>query len=131
MSLAASIQAAVPDGASDKIEVACYYFPSYHCDSRNDQWHGQGWTEWELVRAATPRYPGHRQPIMPSWGYFDEADPACAAKDSALAGDSGITTFLYDWYWYDGSPFLEGQLERGFLKALNNHRLKFALMWAN
>ena len=112
-------------------EVVAYYFPQYHPDARNDVWHGQGWTEWDILKAARPRYPGHRQPIVPAWGYFNEADPTWTAREIDLAADHGITTFLYDWYWYDDKPFLHEALENGFLAAPNNARLKFALMWAN
>jgi hypothetical protein len=112
-------------------EVVAYYFPQYHPDARNDAWHGHGWTEWDILQAARPRYPGHRQPIEPAWGYFNEADPQWAAREIDLAADHGITTFLYDWYWYDDQPFLHDALERGFLAAPNTSRLKFALMWAN
>lgn len=31
--------------------VACYYFPNYHVDVRNEAAHGSGWTEWALVKA--------------------------------------------------------------------------------
>jgi hypothetical protein len=37
---------------------------------------------------------------VPSWGYFNEADPKWAAKEIDLAADNGITCFIYDWYWY-------------------------------
>ena len=113
------------------IEVLAYYFPSYHQDDRNDAWHGKGWTEWALVRGAKSRYPGHRQPIEPAWGEFDESDPTWAAREIDLAANYGITGFVYDWYWYEDGPYLEGGLEKGFLNAPNNERLKFALMWAN
>lgn len=113
------------------IEVAAYYFPNYHPDARNAAWHGEGWTEWELVKAARPRFPGHRQPVRPAWGYFDESDPAWAAREIDLAADHGVTCFLYDWYWWEDGPYLQDGLERGFLQAPNRHRVKFALMWAN
>ena len=115
----------------NQYEIAAYYFPQYHSDPRNDVWHGKGWTEWALLKAARPRFPGHRQPIVPAWGYFDEANPRWAAQEIDLAADHGITTFLYDWYWYEDKPFLQDGLEQGFLGASNNQRLKFALMWAN
>src|SRR5512135_1016411 len=60
--------------------VACYYFPNYHVDPRNEKQHGPGWTEWELVKRAEPRFEGHHQPNVPLWGYTDEADPAVMAK---------------------------------------------------
>jgi hypothetical protein len=113
------------------LDIAAYYFPQWHADPRNDKWHGRGWTEWELVKHATPRYKGHRQPIEPTWGYFDESDPVWSAKEIDLAADHGLTAFLYDYYWYEDGAFLNGALDRGFLKAPNRSRLKFALMWAN
>lgn len=113
------------------IEVGAYYFPNFHVDPRNEKWHGKGWTEWELVQSARPRFPGHRQPIVPAWGHFDEADPQCASREIDYAADNGLTTFLYDWYWYEDGPYLQRQLHEGFLKAPNNGRMKFALMWAN
>lgn len=111
-------------------EVAAFYFPGFHQDPRNDAWHGDGWTEWELLKAARPRFTSHRQPVVPAWGYFDESNHAWAEREIDLAADHGITTFLFDWYWYDG-PFLERALKNGFLKAQNRQRMKFALMWAN
>lgn len=113
------------------LDIAAYYFPQFHPDPRNDRWHGPGWSEWELMRRAEPRFPGHHQPRVPAWGYFDESDPAWSAREIALAADHGITAFLFDYYYYDDGPFLAGALEHGFLRAPNRSRLKFALMWAN
>jgi hypothetical protein len=113
-------------------EVAVYYFPNYHVDSINERWHGKGWTEWDLVKISRPRFEGHLQPKVPTWGYFNEADPAWAAKEIDAAADNGIDVFIYDWYWYEPfGQYLQEGLEKGFLKAPNNQRLKFALMWAN
>lgn len=117
---------------SDGVTVACYYFPNYHPgDPRNDAWKGSGWNEWELVRAARPRFPGHQQPKVPSWGYLDESDPAVMEKKIAAAADHGIDAFIFDWYYYDDGPYLDRCLDRGFLGAANHDRLKFALMWAD
>lgn len=113
------------------IEIAAYYFPNYHLDARNEALHGPGWTEWDLVKRAEPRFPGHRQPLVPQWGYEDESDPRVMARKIDCAADHGIDTFLFDWYHYEDGPFLEGALNRGFLGAANQERLRFALMWAN
>ncbi|MFE5321596.1 glycoside hydrolase family 99-like domain-containing protein [Paenibacillus sp. NPDC056579] len=112
-------------------EVAVYYFPNYHVDKRNEAWHGKGWSEWELVKRAEPRFHGHDQPKEPLWGYEDEADPQVMARKINAAADHGIDSFIFDWYWYEDGPYLERALEEGFLGAANNDRLKFALMWAN
>jgi len=112
-------------------EVAVYYFPNYHRDPRNEAVHGTGWTEWELVKRAEPRFKGHQQPKLPRDGFEDEADPRVMAKKIAAAADHGVNAFIFDWYWYEDGPFLQRGLDEGFLNAPNNERLKFALMWAN
>lgn len=131
-SVPATAQAAKENAPVDaNYQIAAYYFPNYHPDPRNAKWHGEGWTEWDLVKVATPRFPGHDQPKVPLWGYEDESDPSVMAKKIDAAADHGLSAFLFDWYWYEDGPYLQGCLERGFLKAPNADRLKFALMWAN
>lgn len=115
----------------DPVQIAVYYFPNYHVDPRNEAVHGPGWTEWELIKRTEPRFPGHRQPRIPLWGYEDESDPVVMAKKIDAAADHGIHAFLFDWYWYDDGPYLERGLEKGFFGAPNNQRLKFGIMWAN
>lgn len=112
-------------------QIAVYYFPNYHPDPRNAQVHGQGWTEWEIVKHAVPRFPGHFQPRLPQWGYEDESDPLVMARKIDAAADHAVDAFIFDWYWYNDGPFIERALEQGFLQAAKNQRLKFALMWAN
>ena len=116
---------------SDKTEVVAIYFPSWHANDHYQAWYGKGFSEWELIKTTEPLYPGHHQPKVPLMGYFDESDPENSAKEIDLAADAGITTFLFDWYWYSGVRIMEEALEKGFLKAPNRDRLKFALMWAN
>ncbi len=116
---------------SNRPHITAFYFPNWHVDQRNQLHHGQGWTEWELLQAARPRYPGHNQPVVPAWGYFDEADPAWAARQIDLAADHGIDSFLFDWYYYNDGDFLSRALDEGFLAAPNRARMQFALMWAN
>ena len=92
----------------DEITVACYYFPNYHTDDpRNIINKGPGWSEWELVKAAGPRFPGHHQPNVPAWGYTDEKDPEVMAQKINAAADNGIDCFIFDWYMYEDGPFLE------------------------
>jgi hypothetical protein len=118
--------------SADKITVASYYFANYHPgDPRNEEAKGHGWSEWELVKNAKPRFPGHHQPNIPLWGYSDESDPAEMAKKIDAAANNGVDAFIFDWYYYDDGPFLDRPIDRGFLKARNNKRLKFAFMWAN
>ena len=107
----------------DDITVAAYYFPNYHEDNRNASYHGNGWTEWELVKEAKPRYENHHQPNVPAWGYTDEADPVQMAQKIDAAADNGIDAFIFDWYMYEDGPFLDRGIDQGFLKAENTERI--------
>jgi hypothetical protein len=119
-------------GKLSPVTVSCYYFPNYHPnDPRNQELKGTGWSEWELVKEARPRFKSHHQPNVPLWGYTDESDPKVMAQKIEAAASHGINAFIFDWYWFDDGPFLERGLDEGFLKAANNDRIKFSIMWAN
>src|SRR5690242_14054851 len=73
------------------ITVVSYYFGNYHPgDPRNVKNKGANWSEWELVKNARPRFPGHQQPNVPLWGYTDESKPEVMAQKIAAAADHGI-----------------------------------------
>lgn len=115
----------------DNLITAAYYFGNFHVDPRNEKAHGNGWTEWNLVKAATPRFPGHNQPKVPQWGYADESTPEVFSQKISAAGQHGVDALFFDWYWYEDGPFLNHALDDGYLKAPNNNDVRFALMWAN
>jgi hypothetical protein len=112
--------------------VAAYVWPSCHNDPRSQKilW-PEGIGEWEVIKKGNPRYPGHYQPKQPLWGYEMDNDPAVVEKWIDIALDHGVNTFIYDWYWFDGGPFLESALNDGFLGAPNNKKMQFYVMWAN
>jgi hypothetical protein len=117
--------------SSKRPDVVAVYYPHWHNYDLGSAWEGEGWTEWQVMNAAKPKFPGHEQPKVCTWGNFDESDPKWVGKEIDLAADHGIDVFLYDWYWYNGVKCMEEALEQGFLKAPNRNRMKFALMWAN
>jgi len=116
---------------SKQYDIAAYVWPSYHPDDRAKIFWPEGIGEWQTVMKNKPKFEGHEQPRYPLWGYINEADPYVAEMEINAAADHGVNVFIFDWYWYDGMPFLEGQLNDGYLKARNNDRVKFYLMWAN
>lgn len=119
----------------EKVTVACYYFPNYHTRGIDDSpisfQHHVNWSEWELLKGAQPRFKEHQQPKVPKWGYTDEKDPKVMANKIEVAKSHGIDVLIFDWYWYDGKPFLNRCLDEGFLEAVNSDSIKFSLMWAN
>lgn len=111
--------------------LAAYYFPNFHVDVQNEKRHGKGWTEWNVLRHAVPRFEGHVQPKVPEWGYEDEADPEVMSGKIKAASENGVDTFIFDWYYYDNGPFLNRCLDEGFLGSNNVNDMNFAIMWAN
>ena len=112
--------------------VAAYIWPSCHHDERfGDMLWPEGKGEWEVINKGNPRFDGHYQPRRPLWGCEMDNDPAVMEKWIETAVRYGVNVFVFDWYWYDGGPFLESTLNDGFLKAKNNADMQFYLMWAN
>jgi hypothetical protein len=114
-----------------QVEAVAYNFPSWHPSPFMEARFGKGWTEFESLKTAQPLFHGHLWPKFPLWGYYDESDPEWAAREVDLAADHGLSAWMIDWYWHNGTQFYHEQLEKGFLRAPNRKRLKFALMWAN
>ena len=112
--------------------VAAYIWPSCHDDPlANKKLWPDGTGEWEVIKKGNPRYDGHYQPRLPLWGYELDNDPKVVERWIDVAVDHGVNVFVYDWYWYEEGPYLESALNDGFLKAENNHKMKFYIMWAN
>ena len=105
-----------------KVTVACYYFPN---------WGPVQQSEWTTIKFAKPKFSGHQQPKVPLWGYENEQDPGVMTKKIDAASTHGIDVFIFDWYYYDDGPYLEKALDSGFLRASNNDKIKFALLWCN
>ncbi len=116
---------------NQRYDIAAYYWPAYHDEPRWRRFMPKGEGEWQTVRAAAPKFAGHQQPRVPAWGYEDESDPGVMERKIHAAASHGVNTFVFDWYWYENQPFLEEALNRGFLGAPNNDRMRFYLMWAN
>ena len=115
-----------------KYDVAAYIWPAYTGDEpRTRMFWPEGMGEWQSVKNSLSKYPGDTWPRRPLWGYVNEADPAVMEMQINVAADHGVNVFIYDWYWFDGRPFLEQCLNNGYLAARNNSRVKFYLMWAN
>ena len=57
-------------------DVAAYIWPAYTGDEpRTRIFWPEGMGEWQSVKAAQAKFPGHQWPRKPLWGYVNEADP--------------------------------------------------------
>ena len=118
--------------AKQKYDVAAFLYPAYVSDDpRLRPFWPAGMGEWETVFTMQQRNPGHYWNRHPLWGYINEADPSVMEMEIEQATSHGVNVFIFDWYWFDGRPFMETTLTNGFLKAKNRDKMKFYLMWAN
>lgn len=119
-------------GKKQKYDIAAFLYPAYASDDpRLRPFWPMGIGEWETVMTMQKRTPGHYWDRKPLWGYINEADPSVMSMEIEQATKHGVNVFIFDWYWYDGRPFMETTLDNGFLKAENVNKMQFYLMWAN
>jgi hypothetical protein len=110
-----------PDKAIEP-EIGVFYFPGWRSQSRY-------WKDIKgLPDSRSPNVPwSDREPLL---GYYAEEDIKVAELHIEWASQYGVTFFAYDWYWDGKSTYLNHAVDN-FLKASNNSKLKFSLLWAN
>lgn len=113
------------------MRVLAYVYPGWHPIAERDASFYPGFTEWDLVYASAPRFPGHVQPRLPLWGRYDDRDPIAVERRIALCRDHGVDGWVYGAFWCRGKRVFEDALDLGFLGAASGDRYPFALMWAN
>jgi lipopolysaccharide biosynthesis protein len=106
-----------------------FYLPQFHEIPENDEWWGDGFTEWRNVRRAQPQFDAHRHPRVPAdLGYYDLSDVQSIARQSQLSRDAGIDAWCVYFYWFDHKRLLETPLD---LLVASDIQQPFCLSWAN
>jgi lipopolysaccharide biosynthesis protein len=110
--------------------VVAAYLPQFHRIAENDQWWGEGYTDWHALDRTGPLFTGHRQPDLPGeLGRYDLADADVLRAQASLARSHGDDAFMIYHYWFDGRRLLERPVEA--LLADPTVEMPFALCWAN
>lgn len=107
-----------------------FYLPQFHAIPENDEWWGEGFTEWTNMKAATPLFDGHLQPRIPlDNNYYNLLDEKTMEWQVELAKKYGLYGFCFYHYWFNGHMLLEKPMEM----MLNNPNINFPYMicWAN
>jgi O-antigen biosynthesis protein len=111
-------------------ERVAFYLSQFHRSPENDEFWGSGFTEWNNVVRALPRFVGHYQPRLPGdLGFYDLTVEDNLRRQVAMAKNYGLTGFMFYFYWFGGKTVLEAPT-RLFLKR-KDLDFKFFLMWAN
>lgn len=114
---------------SSPIRMIALYLPQFHEIPENNQWWGQGFTEWTNVKPAQPYFPGHYQPHVPLHGYYDLTNPEILPSQAQLAHRYGIEGFCFYFYWFHRRRLLETPLQ--MLLQNPEWDVPFCLCWAN
>ena len=113
------------------MKVLAYNLPAYHRIPENDEWWGEGFTEWDNVRSARPLYRGHVQPMVPYDGYYyDLSKKEDVLHQARLAQEYGLGGFIYYHYWFNGKLLLEKPVEI-YRCAEYEVEFPYCLCWAN
>ncbi len=91
----------------NKIKVIANYLPQFHRIPENDKWWGEGFTDWEAVKNATPLFKDHDQPRRPMNNYYyDLSDISTLKWQADLAKKYGIYGFGIYHYWFNSEQIL-------------------------
>lgn len=111
-------------------KLIAFYFPQFHPIKENNEWWGEGFTDWTLVKKAKPLFNGHNQPRIPlDNNYYNPCDKETLRKQALQAKEYGIEGFMFYHYWFDGKLYLEKPLEV-FLEN-QDIDISFCVTWAN
>lgn len=107
------------------------YLPQFHQVKENDEWWGEGFTEWTAVKGASSLYKGHNQPRVP-WNknYYDLLEYDTLLWQSELMKTYQIDGMCMYHYWFEnGKRILEKPAEN--LLKWTDISMPFCFCWAN
>lgn len=110
-------------------KIIALYLPQFHRIKENDNWWGDGYTEWNSVKAAKKFNKYSYQPRIPLDGYYDLAQPDVLKHQARLARKFMIDGFCFYHYYSNGQLLLETPAKN--LLQNKDIEIEFIFSWAN
>lgn len=113
----------------ERCKILALYLPQFHQTPENDQWWGQGFTEWNVVKKASNWHKNSNQPKIPLEGYYDLSQESSIIRQAELAREYGLDGFVIYSYYSNGSLLLQKPSEI----IINNPsiNIEYCFSWAN
>lgn len=113
------------------MDLLAYYLPQFHRVPENDQWWGEGFTEWTAAKNARPLFEEHYQPHEPyNDNYYDLLEKETMQWQTALMHKYKIDGMCFYHYWFgEGQKILERPAEN--LLKWTDIDMPFCFSWAN
>ncbi|MCR5502230.1 MAG: glycoside hydrolase family 99-like domain-containing protein [Lachnospiraceae bacterium] len=112
-------------------QILALYLPQFHETKHNNEWWGEGYTEWTAVREAMPLFEDHCQPVVPqNNNYYNLLDEGTIQWQSNLARRYGVDGFVF-YHYYFGEGRLELETPAECLLADKGISMPFCFCWAN
>ena len=112
------------------VRTLAIHLPQFHPIRENNEWWGEGFTEWTNVSKARPLFKGHLQPQVPAdLGYTDLRLAETRSAQADLARQYGVHGFCYYHYWFEGRRLIERPVNE--ILSSEQPDFPFSLCWAN
>lgn len=113
------------------MKILAMYLPQFYRTPENDEWWGEGFTDWVSTKKAIPLYDGHYQPHVPlRENYYDLTEKNTMEWQADLMQQYGIDGMCFYHYWFkDGRRVLEKPAEN--LLQWKDVAMPFCFCWAN
>lgn len=113
------------------MKVITMYLPQFHRVKENDEWWGEGFTDWIATRRAEKLFPDHYQPHVPlNNNYYDLLNKKTMKWQADLMKQYEVDGQCFYHYWFkDGRKILEKPAEN--LLRWNDVDMPFCFCWAN
>ncbi|MGL5056639.1 MAG: glycosyltransferase WbsX family protein [Fusobacteriaceae bacterium] len=111
-------------------KLIAFYLPQFHRVKENDEWWGEGFTEWTNVKRSKPLYKNHNQPRVPlNNNYYDLSKKETLVEQAKLAKENNIFGFCFYHYYFNGKNLLEKPAE--LLLENKEIDINYCFSWAN